>query len=953
MAKNHIVLEKMKAKDSQIIKGMAILLMYFQHLYSTTSRYEEFGLTGLIGSASIMELIAVACHVCVCLFVFVTAYGIAIQEKEHLYNREYYIKNSIRRYCELLKQFAVVFLILLFLSYIFNLEYGAAEAWGESQTSRIIGILCNATGMAGVFQVSWFSASWWYLSLAILLIFIVPVLHIVVRKLGSCASVFLSLFLVHSFGFDTVMDGLPRYLIVVVAGIIFAEHNIFERAEDYIKTKRGLKYVLVAAILIAIPVIAVMKSKMQSKYLLDAVMAVLLIALTQLCIRKIPYLNTVLAFIGKYSLYMWLIHSFFTKYWFQDFTYSFKNIWVIFFVLVGITLFIAVCLSKVEQICARLLVWERCDKRQVLVIISLFTTAACFVIAAVSSPLSYMTNDDTGIQAVLSGNVTGEPYITHQFIHIILGAFISFLYKLFPQFQWWYVYSLLLLAAGIFMLHFCIIKICKDKNISLKSAILVIAVVDLSFMVYSIANVSFTTVPAVLGTGLVALLFASDNVENKRTLKWTGCIVVIGYVLLLIHRSASAYALMCYILLGVLWNFTGRYKVDRKLVLRFGAVCMFFILLTDCVTGLNKIALEKLNGTEFIQYNAARARYMDYGHDSYAENPELYEEAGWSEELYSLVERWYFMDEAVTTENFNYLSENSKVKGSITASSKAALAAALKNTGCQAIICVWITSAFLVILSVTICFNARKFYFICMNNLGSILLLLYQLLKGRMLYRSLFVVLLPAVVINCILIMNHYQMKKKEDRVFKILLFLGLLCCSSLVLEYTFDPVRNAYKEKIMEKSRKTEEYVLKHSDNVYIYAPSVYTNISPWSVYTGKGLSNMIPWGGSAYHSDNYNRRLKVNNIESLSGEVTKRDNVYLLFNENIIEEQLINEEELPVCFYLYLQENFNAKGFVIEEDIEQMVYVYRFVFDDNMEDFETYYTIDQGKIVEAGDDR
>lgn len=943
----------MKVKDSQIIKGIAILLIYFQHLYSTTSRYEEFGLTGLIGSASIMELIAVACHVCVCLFVFVTAYGIAIQEKEHLYNRDSYIKNSIRRYSELLKQFAAVFLILLFLSYIFNLEYGAAEAWGESQISRIIGILCNATGMAGVFQVSWFSASWWYLSLAILLIFMVPVLHIAVRKLGPYASVFLSLFLVQSFGLDTVRDGLPRYLIVAVAGIIFAEHNIFERTEHYIETKKGLGYFLVAVILIAIPVTAVMKSHMQSKYLLDAVMAVLVIELTQLCIKKIPCLNTVLAFIGKYSLYMWLIHSFFTKYWFQEFTYSFKNIWVIFFVLVGITLFISICLSKLEQICSRLFVWERCDKRHVRFLIALLTTAVCFLIAALSSTLSYMTNDDAGIQSLLSGNVTGEPYITHQFINIILGAFISFLYKLLPQIQWWYVYSLLLLAVGIFMLHFCIIKICKDKKISLKVAILVIAVVDVSFMVYSIANVSFTTVPAVLGTGLVALLFASDNVENKRTLKWIGCIVVIGYVLLLIHRSASAYALICYILLGVLWNFTGRYKVDRKLVLRFGTVCMFFVLLTGCVTGLNKIADEKINGTEFIQYNAARARYMDYGHDSYAENPELYEEAGWSEELYRLVGNWYFMDEAVTTENFNYLYENSKVKSSITASSKTVLMTALKNTGCQAIICLWIVSIFFVILSVTICFNVRKLYFICMNNLGSILLLLYQLLKGRMLYRSLFVVLLPAVVINCILIMNHYQMKKKEEQIFKVLLFLGLLCCSSLILDYTFDPVRNAYKENVMEKSRKTEQYVLAHPDNTYLYAPFVYNNISPWSVYTGKGLSNMIPWGGSAYHSDNYNRRLELNNIDDLSGEVVKRDNIYLLFNENIMGEQPADKAVLPVCFYLYLQENFDAKGFVMEEDIEQMVYVYRFVFDDNLEDFKTYYTIEQGKIVKAGDNR
>lgn len=940
---------KMKTKDSQIIKGIAILLMYFQHLYSTTSRYEEFGLTGLIGSVSVMEMIAVACHVCVCLFVFVTAYGIAVQERENVYNRKYYIKNSIRRYGDLLKHFALIFLILLFISYIFNLEYSASAAWGEAQISRMIGILCNATGTAGIFQISWFSASWWYLSLAILLIFIVPLLHIVIKKIGPYSSIFLALFLVPSLGFDTVMDGLPRYFIIVVLGIIFAEYNVFERIESYIEDKKGLKYFLVVVIVAAIPLMVVIKSNVNSKYLLDAVMAVLVIELIHLFIRRIPCLNKVLAFIGKYSLDMWLIHSFFTKYWFQEFTYSFKNIWVIFFVLVVITLFISVCISKIKQVYSRLFVSMSYDNKHIMVVISFFTTAICFMIAIASSPLSYMTNDDTGIQSVLSGNVTGEPYITHQFINIILGAFISHLYKLLPQIQWWYVYSVLLTATGIFMLHFCILKICKDKKISIKSAILVIAVLDLSFMVYSIANVSFTTVPAILGTGIVALLFVTDKIKNKKTLRWVGCIVAIGYILMLIHRSVSAYALLCYILLGILWNLTNRSDLNKKLVLRFCAVCIFFVALTGCLTGLNRIAGEKINGTEFIEFNAARAKYMDYGHDSYMENPKLYEENGWSEEIYNLVGNWCFMDETVTTENFNYFSKNSNVKCSMIASSKSALKAALKDTGCQALICLWIVSAFFAVLSTVIRFNRRPFCFVCMNNMGSVILLLYQLLKGRMLYRSVFVVLLPAVVINCILTINNNPMNKMENKIFKVLLFIGILGCSSLVLDYAFNPVRNTYKEEIMEKSKKTEEYVLENPNNTYIYAPSVYTNINPWSVYGTKRLSNMIPWGGSTYHSDNYNKRLERNGIETLSGDVIKRDNVYLLFNENLLEkENLADETMLSACFYQYLHANFDAKGFVIEDDIEQMVYVYRFIFDDNMENFETYYTIDQGKIIE-----
>lgn len=938
----------MNVKDSQIIKGIAILLMYFQHLYSTTSRYEEFGLTGLIGSDTVMEIIAVACNVCVCLFVFVTAYGIAVQEKDNVYNREYYIKNSIRRYGDLLKHFASIFLILLFISYVFNLKYSASAAWGESQISRMLGILCNATGTAGIFQISWFSASWRYLSLAILLIFIVPVLHIVIKKIGSCPSIVISLFFVHSFGFDVAADGLPKYLFIVVLGIVFAEHNVFERIESYMEAKKGLRYFLVVILIAAIPLTAVIKSNVNSKYLLDAVMAILVIELTHLFIRRIACLNTVLAFIGKYCLDMWLIHSFFIEYWFQKFTYSFKNIWVIFFVLAAITLFISVSISKIEQLCSRPFVWKTSYKNYVLVLISLLTTAICFITAMVSSPLSYMTNDDGGIQSLLSGNVTGEPYITHQFINIILGAFISQLYKLFPQFQWWYVYSLVLIAAGIFMLHFCILKICKDKKVSIKSAILVMTVVDLSFMVYSIANVSFTTVPAILGTGTVALLFATDKIKNKKTLKWIGCIVVIEYILLLLHRSASAYALMCYILLGILWNLTNRHDINKKLILRFCLVCIFFVVLTGCITGLNKMASQKINGTEFIEFNAARAKYTDYGHDSYTENPELYEENGWSEEIYNLVGNWCFMDEAVTTEKLKFLSENSNVKCSVIASSKSTLKAVLKDTGCQALISLWIVSALFTVLSIAICFNNRQFCFVCMNNLGSVILLFYQLLKGRMLYRSLFVVLLPAVVINCILSLNNNLINKKENKIFKVILFIGILGCSSFVLDYTFDTVRNTYKEETMEKAKRIEEYVIKNPNNTYIYAPSVYTNISPWSVYGTKRLSNMIPWGGSAYNSDNYNKRLERNGIETLSGEVTKRKNVYLLFDENLLEEQLADEDILPTSFYKYLQRKFNAKGFVIEDDIDQKVYVYRFVFDDNKEDFETYYTIDHGKIME-----
>ncbi len=77
----------------------------------------------------------------------------------------------------------------------------------------------------------------------------------------------------------------------------------------------------------------------------------------------------------------------------------------------------------------------------------------------------------------------------------------------------------------------------------------------------------------------------------------------------------------------------------------------------------------------------------------------------------------------------------------------------------------------------------------------------------------------------------------------------------------------------------------------------------------------------------------------------------MYICFLVTILleSEVLKNEELLTACFYRYLQSHFNVKGFVIEDDIEKRVFIYRFVFDDNMKEFNTYYTIDSGKIIKV----
>lgn len=345
----------MKKKDSEIVKGIAILCMYFHHLYWTgvADRYEKFHLTGLIGSAHTTQLIGDACKVCVYLFAFISAYGITLTGGGTYTLKDMNNRDGIRRLIDFMKGFGSCFLFCLLLSYLFHLNHGAAEAWGGSRINCLIGILSNITGLAGVVGVAWFNASWWYVSLAILLMFLVPVLHVVVKKIGLFQSVVVTLFIIPFLGVDTV-NGQAGYLLIAVLGVVSAEGHIFEKLEGYLEKRKTLNIFLICAIIASICAVVIIRPRVSAGYLMNTIMAVLIIMLVSICIRYIPWLSSGFAFLGRHSMYMWLTHAFFTSYWFQEFTYSFGNIWVILLVLVIETLAISLCIFMLSKVITKI-----------------------------------------------------------------------------------------------------------------------------------------------------------------------------------------------------------------------------------------------------------------------------------------------------------------------------------------------------------------------------------------------------------------------------------------------------------------------------------------------------------------------------------------------------------------------------------------------------------------------
>lgn len=190
--------------------------------------------------------------------------------------------------------------------------------------------------MCSVFKAPLLNSIWWYLSLAILLIVLVPLLYKLLDKIGVCSLLILTVFSYYIFSLNTTYDRLPKYLLITLLGIITAKYNFFDSLKKFLLNNMLLRLLLLTGLFLYFPIAVYLRTLIEPCYyfILDTLSAFNIVLLCFLLISHIPVINTILSYLGKYSLYMWLFHTYIMTLWFSDFIYSFKNLWLIYFMLI-------------------------------------------------------------------------------------------------------------------------------------------------------------------------------------------------------------------------------------------------------------------------------------------------------------------------------------------------------------------------------------------------------------------------------------------------------------------------------------------------------------------------------------------------------------------------------------------------------------------------------------------
>lgn len=347
-------------KDSQAMKGIGILLMLWHHLFYSADSSHGLPVSFLILSQKQVIAAARFCKICVPVFVFVTAYGMAIKYRTCGQGRESWVRMTLRRYRLLMTPFLFVYVLAFAFCQIGGMR-SYTQVYGKGIRS-VCYMLADMLGLTYFTGTPTMNPTWWYMSVAVLLLFILPFLWMAVQKLDIFAVLILAGILFLAEG-DVRNNQACLCILTASLGVWMEKRAVFgtwtefckrDETKSYIKQSMGAFICLMFLLLLFL----LKLRKGNAAWILIYPGSAAAVAGLVCCFRMDGKIQKILCFFGKYSMYMFLTHTFLKSYYLHDIIYGIGQAEIMYLLLVLLSAALAVLLSflyeKTKTACSRL-----------------------------------------------------------------------------------------------------------------------------------------------------------------------------------------------------------------------------------------------------------------------------------------------------------------------------------------------------------------------------------------------------------------------------------------------------------------------------------------------------------------------------------------------------------------------------------------------------------------------
>ena len=273
-------------------------------------------------------------------------------------------------------------------------------------------------------------------------------------------------------------------------------------------------------------------------------------------------------------------------------------------------------------------------------------------------PVTYQVGDDAYYRAVTAGYVTGVPDGHTVFTGYLLASLIASLERVFPTGVWYDVFTLVILLLSSISITKSLMKKFYRSSVPTDEAMVLLVLFVLAFFAFPLSIANYSTTSILAGAASVSLLFEyGEEVDGERQALVSDGVLIPTLLFLCLEWRLLMFEVSCCFFAVVLFH---RFiRADAALRKDIILVVISCVLLSAAGLVGNFIVYSPAEWDEYIQFNRARAHFMDYRHPSFSANQEMYESFGWTEELLDLVENKFLMSESINREAFVALSGSS------------------------------------------------------------------------------------------------------------------------------------------------------------------------------------------------------------------------------------------------------------------------------------------------------
>ena len=339
---------KFDIKQTNVVKGLAVLLLLWHHLFLNNLSLCTPLLT--VHGIAVAKILADCSKCCVALFVFLSGYGLfksyssfikRCPEKRPAVLLDFiFIKNRVLK---LLKNYWFVFFIFVPLSLLFGRYF--YKIYGSNPLHYI----ADVSGISYLLYGDKYTMNptWWYIGMILVYYIVYPFICRLYMRFPKTVLIIsiLSIFI------PNVYRNLNIYFPTMMFGTLFADKKVFECA-DSLNLPIQLKTIIAAFVLILLLPVRVLLNQRNMVYSMkfDIVFILPIVFICYFAFSRIKILNAVLEELGKKSGLIFLFHTFIFSFFFKDLLYSLKYPLLIFIVLTSVCYVIASLLEKAMEL---------------------------------------------------------------------------------------------------------------------------------------------------------------------------------------------------------------------------------------------------------------------------------------------------------------------------------------------------------------------------------------------------------------------------------------------------------------------------------------------------------------------------------------------------------------------------------------------------------------------------